>query len=175
MIKTLRAMMLGRKPAKDFHNDNKTALQMLDREWPALRREKNTPWPTSQPLPEHPQMRYDPIFNKNRLVHLYETCVIVDSPGAHQLKQFTPPVLRRPFPEDEPAPLQDQQIGFCAAWARLGVIAPAPFLISSICILKPNELCWTGEIMTSSTNKPKKRSGNLYKKRPNVPCLPLFQ
>ncbi|HEY6074935.1 MAG TPA: hypothetical protein VIV15_16535, partial [Anaerolineales bacterium] len=39
-----------------------------------------------------------------RLVSMHETCVIIDSPGARLLREFTPPVLRRPLPESAACP-----------------------------------------------------------------------
>jgi hypothetical protein len=33
-----------------------------------------------------------------------ETCIIVESPGAHLLKRLTPPVLQRPLPTPELVP-----------------------------------------------------------------------
>lgn len=104
MIQTLRGLMSGRKLAQHFYNDNMAALKQLDRKWERLRSEKSSQWHT-QSLPEQPQMQYHPLFDyNNRLVGMHETCVIVDTPGAHMLKQFTPAVLQRPLPESEPAP-----------------------------------------------------------------------
>jgi hypothetical protein len=98
MTQTLRGLMSGRQLAQDFHSDNLAALEQLDQDWPRLRSEKSSQWHT-QPLPEQPQMQYHPIFDhSNRLVGVGETCVIVESPGAHLLKRLTPPVLQRPLP-----------------------------------------------------------------------------
>jgi hypothetical protein len=49
-------------------------------------------------------MHYHPLFSDHRVVGVYETCVIVDSPGTHILEGFTPGVLRRHIPESEPVP-----------------------------------------------------------------------
>ncbi len=98
MTQTLRGLMLGRQFAENFHRDNMAALEQLDREWPRIRSEKSSQWHT-EPLPEQPQMQYHPIFDhSNRLVGVRETCIIVESPGAHLLKRLTPPVLQRPLP-----------------------------------------------------------------------------
>lgn len=104
MIHALQGLMPGRSLAADFHHDNVAALERLDRDWPRLRGERYTRW-HNQPLPETPRMEYHPLFDEQRrLVSMHETCVIVDSPGAHLLKEFTPPVLRRPLPESTPCP-----------------------------------------------------------------------
>jgi hypothetical protein len=103
MTQMLRGLMPGRQLAEDFYHDNMTALKQLDQDWPRLRSERSSQWHT-QPLPEQPQMQYSPLFDNNRLVGICETCVIVDTPGAHILKRFTPAVLQRPLPETEPAP-----------------------------------------------------------------------
>lgn len=106
MIQTLQEMMSSRQLAQDFHRDNVAALQQLDQDWPRLRSEKNVQWHT-QPLPEHPQMEYHPVFDHNdRLVGVRETCVLVEPPGAQLLRRLTPPVLRRPLPSMDlvPAP-----------------------------------------------------------------------
>jgi hypothetical protein len=98
MTQTLRGLMSGRQLAQDFHRDNLAALERLDQDWPRLRSEKSSQWHT-QPLPEQPQMQYYPTFDhSDRLVGVCETCVIVESPGAHLLKRLTPPVLQRPLP-----------------------------------------------------------------------------
>jgi len=104
MTQMLQGLMRGRKLAQDFYNNNVKALKQLDQDWPRLRSEKSVQW-HNQPLPEQPQMQYFPIFeNKNRLVDVCETCVIVDTPGANILKRFTPPVLQRPLPDTIPVP-----------------------------------------------------------------------
>jgi hypothetical protein len=105
-VHTLRRFMTGRQLARDFHDNSLTALQMLDRDWPRLRRGKGPRWPQSPlPLPEQPQMQYVPFFDRaGRLIRLHETCVIVDSPDAHELLRFIPPVLRRPLPPNVSVP-----------------------------------------------------------------------
>jgi hypothetical protein len=103
MVQTLRGLMPGRKPAHDFYHDNVAALRQLDEDWPRLRAEKSSRWQLHS-LPEHPQMKYHPFFTEDRLASVHETCVIVDSPGAHLLRQFTPAVLQRPLPAEEPVP-----------------------------------------------------------------------
>jgi hypothetical protein len=104
MTQRLRSLMRGRQLAQDFYHNNMTALKQLDRDWPRLRSAKSSQW-HNQPLPEQPQMQYSPIFNNNnRLVDVRETCVIVDTPGAHILRRFTPAVLQRPLPVTEPTP-----------------------------------------------------------------------
>lgn len=104
MTQMLRDLMSERQLAQDFHRDNIAALERLDQDWQHLRSEKSFQWHT-QPLPEQPQMQYRPIFDhSNRLVGVRETCVIVQSPGAHLLKRLTPPVLQRPLPSPELVP-----------------------------------------------------------------------
>ena len=104
MIHRLRGLMAGRQLAREFHRQNLAALEQLDRDWPRLRSEKAIEWHT-QPLPEWPQMQYYPVFDHNHhLVGVRETCVIVETPGAHTLKRLTPAVLQRPLPQSEPAP-----------------------------------------------------------------------
>ena len=100
----LRGMMAGRKLAQEFHENNKEALKLLDQEWHNLRK-NNLPWPFAQSLPMHPQMQFNPIYQKKNLVSMRELCVIVDSPDAHELKNMTPRNLRKPLPEDEMAPV----------------------------------------------------------------------
>lgn len=103
MTAALRGLMAGRKLAQEFHESNKTALKLLDQEWPNLRR-RNTPWPYAQSLPERPAMQYLPICYMNYLVDVREQCVIVDSPGAAELRKLTPHTLQNPLPLDEPPP-----------------------------------------------------------------------
>ena len=91
IIHTLRSLMAGRKLAMDFNNANITALKMLDEDWPKLRGQKNIQWLEAQTLPEQARMQYEPVFYDNRLVHLYERCVIVDSPQAQVLKRYHAP------------------------------------------------------------------------------------
>jgi hypothetical protein len=104
IVKTLHALMNGRQLARDFLNDNITALQMLDQDWPRLRDEKSFLWHKNL-LPENAQMHYQPLYDKaDRLVSLHETCVIVDSPDVRKLQELTPPILQRPLPANVPAP-----------------------------------------------------------------------
>ena len=49
-------------------------------------------------------MHYEPVFHHQRLAYRFETCVIVDSPDAQELKRFTPAVLQRPLPEHVQVP-----------------------------------------------------------------------
>lgn len=104
IIQTLRGMMAGRKLAEEFHSANMAALNRLDKDWPRLRHKAVLSWSEPHPLPEHAAMRYQPVFVRGRLAYLFETCVIVDSPGAHELLKYTHPVLQRPIPENQPVP-----------------------------------------------------------------------
>ena len=104
IVGTLRTTMTGRKLAEQFHQDNKAALEALDRDWLHVRK-GDSPWPFPQSLPDRPQMQYIPTYYKNCLVAMHEVCVIVDAPDAKQLRELTPPVLRYPLPENEPAPM----------------------------------------------------------------------
>ncbi|MGE5249796.1 MAG: hypothetical protein ACM3QS_06225 [Bacteroidota bacterium] len=102
MVRTLHDLMRGRRLAGEFYSDNVTALRRLDQDWPRLRKETYGRW-HNQPLPQKPQMQYHPLYDEhNRLVSMHETCVILDAPGAHILRQFTPPVLQRPLPQSVP-------------------------------------------------------------------------
>ena len=104
MIQVLQSLIPGRRLAADFHRDNVTALERVDWDWPRLRQGRSAHW-HSQPLPETPRMEYHPLFDEHgRLVSMYETCVIVPSPGARLLIELTPPVLRRPLPGSTPCP-----------------------------------------------------------------------
>lgn len=103
MTQTLRGLMAGRQLAQEFYHDNVIALQQLDRDWPRLRNERSSHW-SYRTLPEKPQMQYHPLFNNDRVVGVYETCVIVDSPDTRILEQFTPGTLRRYLPDSEPVP-----------------------------------------------------------------------
>ena len=100
MTQALRSLMSGRQLAQQFHLQNIAVLQQLDKDWPRLRSEKSSQWHThTQPLPQQPQMQYHPTFDhNNRLVGVLETCVLVESPGAHLLRRLTPLVLQRPLP-----------------------------------------------------------------------------
>jgi hypothetical protein len=106
IVRTLHNLMSSRHLARDFHNNNITALQMLDRDWPRLREGKGSRWPKSSlSLPEQAQMQYEPFFDKaDRLIHLNEACVIVDAPDAYKLQWFIPPVFQRPLPANVPVP-----------------------------------------------------------------------
>jgi hypothetical protein len=104
MIRTLRRLMKDRQLAKAFHDNNRTALQMLDRDWPRIREEKTSRFSTVL-LPEHSQMQYKPLFDKEgRLNYIQETCVIIDSPDVKILQPFIPHVLQDPYPANEPVP-----------------------------------------------------------------------
>jgi hypothetical protein len=82
---------------REFHHDNQAALEKLTGlAAPAVRVPR---WHTNQPQPDAVR----PAFDRQPSVG-GETCVIVDTPGAHILKRFTPAVLQRPLPETEPAP-----------------------------------------------------------------------
>lgn len=104
ITKVLKDKMGERKLAQEYYKDNIAALRLLDKNWERLRSQKKTTWQSTQPLPERSEMQFVPVFEKNRLIRLYETCVIVDSPGARTLQRFIPPVLKRPLPENEPLP-----------------------------------------------------------------------
>lgn len=104
ITEVLKDKMGERKLAQEYYKDNITALRLLDKNWERLRSQKKTTWQSTQPLPERSEMQFVPVFEKNRLIRLYETCVIVDSPGARTLQRFIPPVLKRPLPENEPLP-----------------------------------------------------------------------
>jgi hypothetical protein len=104
MTQTLRGLMSGRQLAQHFHHQNMAVLEQLDQDWPRLRSETSSRWHT-ETLPYLPQMQYHPIFDyKDRLVSVLETCVLVPSPGAHLLRQLTPPVLQRPLPAPDLVP-----------------------------------------------------------------------
>ncbi|MBN2085216.1 MAG: hypothetical protein JW748_08305 [Anaerolineales bacterium] len=105
MIGTLRGLMEDRPLAKAFHENNRTALQMLDRDWPRIREEKTCRFSTVL-LPELAQTQYKPTFDKEGwLKYIHETCVIVDSPDAKILRPFIPAVLQDPYPASEPIPV----------------------------------------------------------------------
>jgi hypothetical protein len=101
---TLRGMMAGRQMAVEFHENNVTALKLLDQEWLRVRK-TNAPWPYVQSLPEKTQMQYIPIQYKNCVVSMREVCVIVDAPDARELRGMIPRVLQNPLPEDEMTPV----------------------------------------------------------------------
>lgn len=104
ITKALKEKMAGRKLAQDFHEDNVTALRLLDEDWQRLRNEKKHAWQSTQPIPEQSQMQFVPVFEHERMIRLYESCVIVDAPGARKLQPFIPAVLKRPLAEKEPLP-----------------------------------------------------------------------
>ncbi len=104
ITKLLKEIMVGRDLAQDFHKDNNAALYMLDQDWPQLRNRRIPTWQSTQPFPHRSQMEYVPVFEHDRLIRLYESCVIVDAPGARLLQRFIPAVLKRPLPEKEPLP-----------------------------------------------------------------------
>lgn len=104
ITKALKDKMVGRELAQEFHKDNMAALRLLDKDWARLRSQKKATWGSTQPIPEQSQMQFVPVFENKRLKKLYETCVIVDSPGTKTLQKFIPPVLKRPLPENEPLP-----------------------------------------------------------------------
>jgi hypothetical protein len=104
ITKLLKEIMVGRKLAQNFHKDNNTALYMLDQAWPQLRSRRIPTWQSTQPIPHRSQMEYVPVFEHERLIRLYESCVIVDAPDARLLQRLIPPVLKRPLPEKEPVP-----------------------------------------------------------------------
>lgn len=97
IIQTLHGLMADRQMAKNFFDDNVAALKQLDKDWHHLRNEINYPRPGIV-LPKNPQMEFEPVFESNRLVHLYETCVIIPPPDRSMLLWFTPSVLQRPLP-----------------------------------------------------------------------------
>ncbi len=103
MTDTLHSMMEGRKLAQEFHENNVSALQLLDKEWPNVRKEI-APWPVIQSVPERSQMQIKPVFFKDSLVTAHEVCVIVDPPNASELRSMIPPVLLDPLPEEVEVP-----------------------------------------------------------------------
>jgi hypothetical protein len=103
MIHTLHERMVGRTLAKQFYQDNCSALADLDEHWNKLRKEIKYPVP-DMILPKHSQVEYEPVFEKKRLRHVYETCVIVPPPDRELLLRYTAPELRRPLPPDMPVP-----------------------------------------------------------------------
>jgi hypothetical protein len=104
IVGALRRFMKDRRLAKMFHENNQKALRVLDREWPRIREERTSRFSPFR-LPEHSTMQYEPFFDKEkRLQYIQETCVIVDSPNAKVLREFTPRVLQDPLPFNEPVP-----------------------------------------------------------------------
>ncbi len=100
----LRQRMQGRQMAKEFLDANIHALHQLDQEWPRLRQTKTPYWPNQMVVPLDSHMTYEPVFEKEKLHFVSETCVIVDPPKIHDFKKFIPSVLVRPLPEHEKAP-----------------------------------------------------------------------
>jgi hypothetical protein len=104
IVLALRELFGNRQLAMDFHKDNIAALQMLDKDWPRLREDRSI-WPHG-PLPEHSQIHYKPFFDKaERLMYMQETYVVIDSPNATMLREFTPAVLQNPLPANVPVPV----------------------------------------------------------------------
>jgi hypothetical protein len=104
MVVELHKRMHGRKMAKEFVDANISALHHLDNEWPKLRQSKTPYWPNQMVIPGDSRMTYEPIFDKEKLRFVSETCVIVDPPRMHDFKKYIPQVLVRPLPEHEKAP-----------------------------------------------------------------------
>jgi hypothetical protein len=104
ITQTLHGMMAGRKLAREFHEDNEKALNLLDQEWPKIRKDR-MPWPHVQSLPEGSRMQYFPSYYRECLISLREVCVILDPPEARELRNLTPRVLQNPLPEDEMVPV----------------------------------------------------------------------
>ena len=119
MVQMLRNFMIGRQLAQDFYHDNAIALQRLDQDWPRLRKKKSSRWPY-RPLPEKPQMQYYPLFDSDRVVGVYETCVMLDSPDVHILEKYTPGVLRRYLPGSEPVPVTGSADWFIRDVGKIG-------------------------------------------------------
>jgi hypothetical protein len=97
MVSRLHELMADRPLARQFREANMAALNELDNRWETLRKNVNYPAPGTV-LPHKSRMEFEPVFKKNRLVHIYETCVIVPPPERELLMRFTPLVLRRPLP-----------------------------------------------------------------------------
>lgn len=104
MTTTLHGMMTGRKLALEFREENEQVLKLLDQEWYKIRF-SHVSWPLAQSLPESSQMQFIPKYIDDRLVDLREICVVVESPGARELRSLTPRVLQNPLPEDEMIPV----------------------------------------------------------------------
>ncbi len=103
IVERLHNLMQGRKLAEQFHKENQEALALLDKDWKKVR-VGDVMW-FFHALPERPQMQYVPLAFKDHLVAVREMCVIVDSPGAAELKKLTPPILQSPLPETEAPPV----------------------------------------------------------------------
>ncbi|MBN1537601.1 MAG: hypothetical protein JW908_12760 [Anaerolineales bacterium] len=109
IIKTLKKMMAGRKLAKDFHDENRAALRLLDADWSRLRKMTIPTWGSGQTIPERSEMQFVPVFEKKRLSRIYESCVIIDAPGVRKFKRYIPEVLKRPISESEPLPVMGSE------------------------------------------------------------------
>ncbi|MHC1781552.1 MAG: hypothetical protein AB9891_02105 [Anaerolineaceae bacterium] len=103
MVRRLHELMADRPLARKFREDNMAALKELDSHWETLRKNVNYPHPGTV-VPHKSRMEFEPVYKKNRLVHIYETCVIVPTPGREILMRFTPRVLQRPLPVGEAVP-----------------------------------------------------------------------
>lgn len=103
MVRRLREMMTDRPLALKFRENNLAALDRLDSNWRTLRKEVNYPIPGAA-LPRESRMEFEPVYEKNRLVHVYESCVVVPPPDRDLLMRYTPPILQRPLPPDMTVP-----------------------------------------------------------------------
>lgn len=103
MVRRLRGVMAERPLAVKFRENNMAALQNLDSRWRTMRKEVNYPIPGTT-LPETSRMEFEPVYEKNRLVHVYETCVVVPPPDRDLLLRYTPPILQRPLPSGMAVP-----------------------------------------------------------------------
>jgi hypothetical protein len=97
MVHRLHELMADRPLARQFRETNMAALHELDNLWENMRKSVNYPVPGTI-LPHKSRMDFEPVYKRNRLVHIYETCVIVPTPEREILMRFTPLVLRRPLP-----------------------------------------------------------------------------
>lgn len=99
MIAKLKEAMRGRKMAEEFYQANLAALQELDRDWQTLREGKFPFSRKSATIPPEAPMEFHGYFEGDRLLHIHETCVVVDPPRSSDFKKFIPPVLKRPLQE----------------------------------------------------------------------------
>ncbi len=97
MVRRLRGMMAERPMAVKFRENNMAALERLDNRWKILRKQVTYVIPGTIP-PEISRMEFEPVYENQRLVHVYETCVIVPPPDRDLLLRYTPPILQRPLP-----------------------------------------------------------------------------
>lgn len=104
IILALRKLMTGRKLAEEFLAANLAALREIDSEWPRLEKRRITYWPNNISIPQQAQTQYQPVFENNQLLRLYETSVIVTPPWAKEFQQYIPQVLRRPMGEQDLTP-----------------------------------------------------------------------